>query len=181
MKRELETDRLRLCPCRIEDIELLYSLWVNEHVRHFLFDDRVISLDEARSFVEASLADFQQHGYGLWLVSTREGARFIGFAGFLRAEGEAPNLIYAIHPDFCGKGYATEAAAAVLSYALDSLAVPLVKADVDEPNVTSVRVLEKLGMKRTGRAMVAGRPLVYYEKSQACRARADESFKSGVS
>jgi RimJ/RimL family protein N-acetyltransferase len=34
----------------------------------------------------------------------------------------------------------------VLSYALEGLALPQVKADVDEPNVASVRVLEKLGM-----------------------------------
>jgi RimJ/RimL family protein N-acetyltransferase len=117
-------------------------------------------------FVEASLANFEQHGYGLWLVFAREDRGFVGFAGFLCTEGEAPNLLYGIHPDFCGKGYATEAASAVLSYALESLAVPLVKADVDEPNVISVRVLEKLGMRQTRRAIVAGQPLIYYEKSR---------------
>jgi len=181
MKRELETTRLRLQPCRIDDIELAYDLWTNDHVRHFLFDDRVISMDEARSFVEASLANFQQHGYGLWLVFAREEGCCVGFAGFLRAEGEAPSLIYGMHPDFCGKGYATEAAGAVLNYALESLAVPLVKADVDEPNVISVRVLEKLGMRRTRRATVAGRPLVYYETSRSGRARADKSFEPTAS
>ena len=52
-------------------------------------------------------------GYGLWLVFEREGDRLAGFAGFLQSEGKAPNLIYGLHPDFCGKGYATEAAGAV--------------------------------------------------------------------
>lgn len=150
----------------MEDTELAYELWINDHVRHFLFDDRAISPDEARLFVEASLASFAQYGYGLWLVFTREDSCLVGFAGFLRSEGEAPGLIYGIHPGFCGKGYATEAAHAVLSYALERLAVPLVKADVDEPNVLSVRVLEKLGMRRTRRAIVAGRPLLYYEASR---------------
>ena len=37
------------------------------------------------------------------------------------------------------------------------------KADVDEPNVISVRILEKLGMRHVSRAIVAGRPLFYYE------------------
>lgn len=177
MKRELETTRLRLQPCRIEDAELALDLWTNEHVRHFLFDDRVISSDEARLFIEASVANFEQCGYGLWLVFAREDGCFVGFAGFLRSEGEAPGLLYGIHPDFCGKGYATEAAGAVLSYAVESLAVPVVKADVDEPNVISVRVLEKLGMRRTRRAIVAGRPLVYYEKSRLGRTQADKSFE----
>lgn len=136
-------------------------------MRRFLFDERVISPDEARAFVEASVANFEQYGYGLWLVFAHND--LVGFAGFLRLEEETPNLVYGIHPDHWGKGYATEAASVVLSYALESLALPLVKADVDEPNVLSVRVLEKLGMRRTGRAIVAGRPILYFEKSRDAR------------
>lgn len=166
MKRALATTRLRLQPCRIVDVELAYTLWVHEHVRRFLFDERIISQDEARSFVEASLSNFEQYGYGLWLVFAREADRLVGFAGLLRSEEEeeVPNLIYGTHPDFWGKGYATEAARAVLSYALEELTLPLVKADVDEPNVASVRVLEKLGMRRVKRAVVKGRPLIYFEQ-----------------
>jgi RimJ/RimL family protein N-acetyltransferase len=52
----------------------------------------------------------------------------------------------------------------VLSYALEKLALPKVRADVDEPNIASVRVLEKLGMRRTGREVVNGHPLLYFEK-----------------
>jgi RimJ/RimL family protein N-acetyltransferase len=164
---ELGTTNLRLQPCRIEDVPLVHALWTNEHVRHFLFDDRVISLDEARLFVEGSLANFEQYGYGLWLVfPARESYRLVGFAGFLRLEEETPNLIYGVHPDFRGCGYATEAAEAVLSYAFEELDLTQVKADVDEPNVASVRVLEKLGMRRTGRAVVEGRPLLYFERAR---------------
>lgn len=165
MNRELETTRLRLQPCRMEDLEAVYKIWTDQHVRHFLFDDKVISIDEARSFVEGSLENFAKHQYGIWLVFARGDESLIGFAGFLRLAEDVPNLIYGIHPDFCGKGYATEAATAVLSYALENLALPLVKADVDEPNILSIRVLEKLGMRRTGGTIVAGRPLVNYEKA----------------
>jgi RimJ/RimL family protein N-acetyltransferase len=38
-----------------------------------------------------------------------------------------------------------------------------VRADVDEPNLASIRVLEKLGMARTGRRIVNGRPLLDFE------------------
>lgn len=164
MNRALETSRLQLRPGRIEDVELTHTLWSNARVRRFLFDERVISQDEARSFIEDSLANFERYGYGLWLVFTRAADRLVGFAGLLRSEEEAPNLIYGVHPDFWGEGYATEAAGAVLSYALEKLALPQVKADVDEPNMASVRVLEKLGMKRVKRAVVKGRPLLYFEQ-----------------
>jgi RimJ/RimL family protein N-acetyltransferase len=72
-------------------------------------------------------------------------------------------LIYGIHPNLWGNGYATEAANAVLHYVLEELALPKIRADVDEPNISSVQVLEKLGMKRTGRAVVKGHPLLYFE------------------
>ena len=156
---------MRLQPCRMEDLEVVYKLWTDEHVRQFLFDDKVITIDEARSFVEASQENFAKHNYGIWLVFARDDESLIGFAGFLRLAEDVPNLIYGIHPDFCGKGYATEAAAKVLSYAFENLALPLVQADVDEPNVLSIRVLEKLAMVKTGRTIVAGRRLVMYEKS----------------
>jgi RimJ/RimL family protein N-acetyltransferase len=144
-------------------------------MRRFLFDERVLTRDEASAFVGASLANFEEYGYGLWLVFfARESDYLVGFAGLLRSEVGVPNLIYGIHPDFWGAGYATEAAAAVLSYAFESLAIPQVNADVDEPNVESVRVLEKLGMKRVKRAVVKGRPLLYFEQLSPV-ARADKS------
>lgn len=107
----LTTNRLQLRPCRIEDVDVLYALWTNDRIRYFLFDNRLISQEEARSFIEVSLDSFQQHQYGLWLLQRQETR--IGFAGFLPAE-EAPNLIYGIHPGFWRQGYATEAARAVL-------------------------------------------------------------------
>jgi ribosomal-protein-alanine N-acetyltransferase len=165
MGRELETARLLLRPSCVEDSERVHALWADERVRLFLFDGRAISPDEARSFIEESVSNFEDHGYGLWLVfERRRPGRLVGFAGLLRSDGESPNLLYGIHPDFWGRGYATEAAGAVLRYAAESLSVARVRADVDEPNVASVRVLEKLGMRCVGRAVVTGRPLLYFER-----------------
>lgn len=149
----------------MDDLASIHALWIDEHVRRFLFDDQQVSLDDARAFLEASMANFEQHEYGLWLIFTND-KELAGFAGFLRSEDEAPNLIYGIDPRFCGHGYATEAARAVLDYGLEKLELSKVKADVDEPNEASVRVLEKLGMKRTHRAEVEGRPLLYFELSR---------------
>ncbi|WNZ25721.1 GNAT family N-acetyltransferase [Leptolyngbya sp. NK1-12] len=155
----LTTERLHLQPCGADDLMRLHRLWTNQHIRYFLFDDRIISEDEARSFIQASLDSFNRYNYGLWLVYCQN--QCIGFAGFLDAE-EAPNLIYGIHPDCWGQGYATEAARAVLTYGLETLSLPRVNADVDEPNTASIRVLQKLGMKQVGHAIVNHHPLLYF-------------------
>lgn len=163
MKLEIETERLRLTPCRLEDLNEIHALWTNDKVKYFLFDNRTISLEESRSFVEASLDNFAKHGYGIWLVYERDNENSIGFAGLLKSDAEMPRLLYGLHPDYWKRGYATEAAQAVVDYAFNTLGFLSVVSDVDEPNADSVRILEKLGMKQTKRAIVNGNPILYYE------------------
>lgn len=163
MDSRLKTPRLQLVPCALTDLSILHALWSNEHIRQFLFDNRVISIDEARGFIADSLSNFEQHGAGLWLVFADELGTLIGFAGVLYSEA-APSLIYGIHPNFWGRGYATEAARAVLDYLLIELACPKVIADVDAPNLASIRVLQKLGMTQTRQA-VGDQPLLYFEQN----------------
>jgi [ribosomal protein S5]-alanine N-acetyltransferase len=159
----METGRLELRPCRMDDLQIIHQLWTNDHIRHFLFDNQIISLDEARTFVERSIISFRESGYGVWLVHLRGNDQPIGFAGFLRSGETEPSLIYGIHPDHVGNGYATEAAGAVLNYGLRELRLPKVRADVDEPNRISMRVLEKLGMKQVERKIINGHWLLDYE------------------
>ncbi|NER19829.1 MAG: GNAT family N-acetyltransferase [Symploca sp. SIO1C2] len=164
MSNELQTTRLQLRLSQIKDTPILYRLWTNDQIRYFLFDNQIISSDEAQSFVEDSLTNFEKYGYGLWLIFQPNIDDLVGFTGFLDPEEGIPSLIYGVHPNYWGCGYATEATSAVLSYALEKLAFPKVRADVDEPNIASVRVLEKLGMKQTGREVVNEHPLLYFEK-----------------
>lgn len=155
----LTTERLQLRPCSVDDLTFLHTLWMNDRIRHFLFDDHTISVEEARFFIVASLDSFKQHRYGLWLVHHQD--QCIGFAGFLHTE-EAPTLIYGTDPDLWGQGYATEATRAVLNYGLKTLNLAKVIADVDEPNTASIRVLQKLDMKKVNRAIVNERLLLYF-------------------
>jgi ribosomal-protein-alanine N-acetyltransferase len=158
----LRSDRLCLRPCRADDLGSLHALWTEANVRRFLFDDRQISREEAQAFVDASEASFTDHGHGLWLFFEHGRDLVAGFAGLLPVPQAAPTLIFGTRPGLWGHGYAREAASAVLRYGFDVLGLDRVDADVDEPNEVSVRVLERLGMSRTRRAIVNGRPLLYY-------------------
>jgi RimJ/RimL family protein N-acetyltransferase len=167
--RLLRTAALELRPAARADLDLLYRLWTHPEVRRYLFDEREISREEAGDFLERSDRSFDEEGYGLW-VSFEEGKRDVaGFAGFLRSSALEPNLIFGTRPDRWGRGYAQEAAAAVIGYAFVVLGRPRVVADVDEPNLASIRVLERLGMSRVGRAIVNGRPLLYYALERGSR------------
>jgi RimJ/RimL family protein N-acetyltransferase len=166
MTHLLYSDRLHLRPCQIDDLDFLHKLWNDPDVRRFLFDDRIISHEEARSFLDLSTASFTNRGYGLWLFFERQSDLIAGFAGLLDFSQEAPSLIFGTKPQLWGRDYATEAALAVLRYAFETLGSDRVIADVDEPNEASIRVLEKLGMSRIRRDIVNGRLLLYYEIRQ---------------
>jgi RimJ/RimL family protein N-acetyltransferase len=80
---------------------------------------------------------------------------------------ESPRLVFGTRPALRGRAYAVEASLAVLRHGFGVLGLTRVFADVDEPNRASISVLEKLGMKATGREIVAGRPLLFYEIASA--------------
>jgi RimJ/RimL family protein N-acetyltransferase len=175
MKGLLHTARLDLRPCQVSDLNSVYQLWTDADVRRFLFDDREISYEEARSLIETSAANFSNYGYGLWLFFERNlllernpllehnSDQPAGFAGLLHSVEELPGLIFGTRPQLWRRGYAREAALAVLGYAFDVLGLEGVVADVDAPNVASIRVLEALGLSQCRSAIVNQRPLLYYE------------------
>ncbi len=88
---------------------------------------------------------------GGWVQFTaleRDGGGLVGDVGISRDDAE-PDVIevgYTIDPDFQGRGYATEAVRALVSYAFDTLGANLVRAYASAENVPSHRVVEKSGL-----------------------------------
>ncbi|MEB3359326.1 MAG: GNAT family N-acetyltransferase [Synechococcales bacterium] len=163
MSHLLRTERLSLRPCQVDDLDTVHQLWTEADIRQFLFDDRQVSVEEAKSFIEASLVSFASYGYGIWLFFEHQSDQVAGFSGLLHSLQDSPSLIFGTRPQLWGRGYAKEATLSVLHYTFDVLGLEKVEADVDEPNKASIRVLEALGMSRTRRAIVNERPLSYYE------------------
>ena len=88
-------------------------------------------------------------GFGVWAVARTDSRIVVGSAGFIAPpdRGEV-ELGYGIHPGHRNAGYATEAAVALVAWALGREGVARVIAECDEENAASVRVLEKAGMRR---------------------------------
>lgn len=147
----------------MSDLDAIHQLWTETDVRRFLFDDRQITSEEAKSFIEASVMSFAHYGYGIWLFFEHQNDQVAGFSGLLHSLQDSPNLIFGTRPQLWGRGYAKEATLSILRYTFDVLGLKKVEADVDEPNKASIRVLEALGMCRTRREITNERPLLYYE------------------
>lgn len=97
-----------------------------------------------------ALASYTQHGFGLYLVSLRTDDAAIGMCGLIKREGlDDVDLGFAYLPQYGGRGYATEAAAAILHYGRTVLGLPRIVAITAPDNAASINVLQKVGLRHT--------------------------------
>jgi len=154
----LSTGRLVLRPVTADDHAALLAHWTLPDVRRFLFDGAALSAAEVADNIEESIGDFAARGYGIWIIELGSGAGagagLVGTAGLRPLEELGLEIFYSLAPGAWGKGYATEAARAVMDYGLGPLGLPEVLAEVDEGNAASVAVVKRLGM--TPYAVVPG-------------------------
>jgi [ribosomal protein S5]-alanine N-acetyltransferase len=162
----LHTERLILRPVTADDHAVLLAHWAAPDIRRFLFDGATLSAAEITEAIQDSTRDFGRAGYGLWLIHERDGTDLAGTAGLRPLEDLGLEIFYSLAPGSWGKGYATEAARAVLDHALGPLGLPEVLAEVDEGNTGSIAVIERLGM--TPFAVVPGvlGPMIRYRKTR---------------
>jgi ribosomal-protein-alanine N-acetyltransferase len=92
-------------------------------------------------------------GFGPWVAVTREPRAVVGSAGFVGKPGENGDLElgFGTASRYRKRGYATEAASALVAWGLGQRGVNRVVAECAPDNLASIRVLEKIGMTRRGR------------------------------
>jgi ribosomal-protein-alanine N-acetyltransferase len=142
----LTTEHLVLRPVTEQDHAGLLAHWTTPEVRRFLFDGTIHTPADVTSAIEDSTRNFAAAGYGLWLIQETGATELAGTAGLRPLEDLGLEIIYSLAPGVWGNGYATEAARALVRYALGPLGLPDVLAEVDEGNSASVAVVERLGM-----------------------------------
>jgi RimJ/RimL family protein N-acetyltransferase len=146
---ELETERLRLRPLTLDDAPFILRLLNEPSFLESIGDKGVRTLDDARGYIRTGpAASYHRHGFGQDLVELKESGVPIGTCGLLRRDQlEHPDIGYAFLPEFWSRGYAVEAAAAVLARAHGALGLDTVLAITSLDNPGSVRVLERIGFR----------------------------------
>ena len=157
------TARLSFRPLSLDDLDSIHALWTNPSVRRFLFDDQIISREQAAAEINDSIERFEAHGCGLWGARLREDSELIGFCGY-RFFHEPPQLqlLYGFHPGHWSRGFATEAARAMIRFGFEQTGLDFVIASADAPNSASLEVMQRVGMSFDRRETVNEKDTVYY-------------------
>ncbi|WP_293899659.1 GNAT family N-acetyltransferase [Phenylobacterium sp.] len=154
----LETERLVLREAVAEDAPFILALLNSPGFLENIGDRGVRTEDEARAYiVERMIGSYDQHGFGMWLTLQKADAAPVGLAGLVRREGlDVPDVGYAFAPRAWGRGYAQEAAAAVLAHAQGPLGIPILAAITSPENFASMAVLRKIGFTFVGMITLPG-------------------------
>lgn len=146
----LATERLRLRTPRLDDAKAVAAL----------ANDRRIAENTARlphPYGVADAEDFIRDVDGsqtetVFAITLPDGT-LIGLCGLECRDGKKPEIGYWLGVPYWGRGYATEAARALIDHAFDHLQLDLLTANARVSNPASRRVLEKCGFQWTGVAL----------------------------
>ena len=148
----LVTERLELRRFTAADLEPLLAVFGDADVMRYVgAERRPLTAAEVQGLLTSAEAHWARHGFGTLAVVERASGRVLGEAGLQLLEaGPDVELTGTLGRAAWGLGYATEAARALLRWAFTGLRLPRVVAVADPENTASLRVLEKLEMRRHG-------------------------------
>jgi RimJ/RimL family protein N-acetyltransferase len=141
----LQTERLTLRPLAPADAANCAAIRYHPEVVKWMLPAPADPLDAARVAIERYAGGWRERGYGPWGVF--HDSRQIGHAGlnFVPEFGET-EVLWSLHPDAWGRGFATEAARAALELGFRVLDLKLIFAITRLDNIASQAVMKRLGL-----------------------------------
>lgn len=138
----LETERLLIRKTSLEDVDMLLKMDKQEMTQKYLGGIKDKTKEERITFLKKKV--------GMLTVCLKDNTP-IGFTGLNINENENTATIgYIYDNDYWNNGYCTEACNRLLDIGFNKLNLNKITADTIEGNISSIKVLEKLGFKQIG-------------------------------
>ena len=143
----IETERLFLRQMNEDDFDALYLVLSDaEIMQHYpyIFDEKKV-----REWIKRNMDRYKENGFGLWAVCLKKTGEMIGDCGLTlqNIDGKMlPEIGYHIRRDHQRKGYAKEAAKAVMDWAFMNTDYPALYSYCKYTNLASIKTAESIGM-----------------------------------
>lgn len=147
---KIKTERLTLIPLAPEHLHTAYAYSSDPENTKYMMFLPVDSIDETRKFIEDSQAELRKAVPGYYEFAVLLGNKHIGGVNlYFDTAPDIGELGWLLLPGYQGRGYATEAARALLVWGHEHLGVNHFIAHCDAENLASQSVMRKLGMTLT--------------------------------
>ncbi|HEX3759819.1 MAG TPA: GNAT family N-acetyltransferase [Kofleriaceae bacterium] len=143
-----ETERLVLRPLEPADLDTLHELYRDAVVMQYILG-RPRSYEETRQRLAHHVADFEQHGFGLYAAILKSSGAMVGRCGLEPVSGAGGlqgELAWMFAPAVWGQGLASEFAPAMIRHGFARFPIVRMFATADHRNVASIRVMRTSGM-----------------------------------
>lgn len=164
----LETTRLRLEPYNDSHYEGLRAMDNDSDVMRYISKGIVKTPEETRENIRRVQSRWQKYGFSWWAIKEKASGVVVGAACLqylANVEGAPLEIGWRLIPEHNGKGYATEAAKAIIDFAAEHIGADYLVAVADPENIPSQRVMQRLGMAYKAIEQHYDEPCVVYELS----------------
>jgi RimJ/RimL family protein N-acetyltransferase len=166
----LESARLRLRGHRPEDLDDCAALWGDPEVTRHI-GGRSLTREEVWARLLRYAGSWFWLGYGYWVVEEKCTQQFVGEVGYANLQrevrppvGDPPELGWVLARPFHGKGYATEAVRAAISWGDQKMGFGQSFCMIDPDHARSIRVAEKCDFKESHQADYKGEPVIVFRR-----------------
>lgn len=146
----LETPRLVIRRLSSSDVKSLKPILGDSEVMKYSLKG-ALNEEGIKEYIDKILSHYDRHGYGLWGIVQKGTDELIGIAGLIYQileDSPFTELAYRLARKHWGKGFATEAAKAILEYAFNTLNIDRLISIIEPGNAASVKVAIRVGMTR---------------------------------
>jgi RimJ/RimL family protein N-acetyltransferase/uncharacterized damage-inducible protein DinB len=154
---KITTDRLTLRYFTTDDAPFLLALLNTEGFKKYVGDRNVRTVADAVAYNKRFTDHYEAHGFGFYLVELTESRTPIGMCGLCRRE-RLPHVDvgFSFLPEYEGKGFAYEAAAATMLHARNDYNIDTILGITVPYNDRSIRLLERIGLRFEKRFFMEG-------------------------
>jgi [ribosomal protein S5]-alanine N-acetyltransferase len=158
----IETQRLIIKPFTLADAEAFFELSLDKGFNLFpitRYEQKTI--ESAREWIKQNIESVSKNKLGFQGIWEKSSNTLIGIAGFRLFNLEKENryeITYRLRENAWGKGYATEAARAMLEFGFKNSPASEIAVSITPDNEASIKVAKKLGFKWTNNELLMGIP-----------------------
>jgi [ribosomal protein S5]-alanine N-acetyltransferase len=148
----LETERLRLRRFRLDDIDAMHAAFGSAKAMRYWTTPPLATRTETAKRVRGMMKIDVQDQWLRWAIARRRDDACLGMINYYYRDEQSRRLElgWILVPRHHGKGYAREAARAVIRYCIDVLGTHRIEATIMPENVASIRLAESVGFRLEG-------------------------------